>query len=424
MDVIEICPVLTTDTAFAKSINLNGVTKFSLAIGSVLIIDGNQNATHTLIVDNCIFTNHGKIIIQGAISDGIKVDGNAQMTTYEEGEIHVIDFANNANGQAVEIETGSFFGNRGITKIRGGGSNTEDGIVNDGSMTNFEDGQLTIDDIRGNSQSFGIENYGAIINRGTLVIDSIETASGIQTSGAMGSLRNDGSITTTNILNLAKSGIDILNGAKLDGEGVFNCHLTFIGSNNSIIGPGTLLGAMEINGDLYLDDESRFQIEIAGDNGPGSNNGHDQLVLNGDLTMENVASDKPTLEVILVGGFFPALNKNYGFIKHLGSLSGEFSNTVDKPAGLTGWSWWTQIPNQITFRRYCGGTTILENCGNPSCTLWSGYFDADTQIQFSGPFEIPLGEQVIFQSQDMELLNGFSVELGAVFEMRPGPCGT
>ncbi len=120
----------------------------------------------------------------------------------------------------------------------------------------------------------------------------------------------------------------------------------------------------------------------------------------------------------------PAINENFSFLKFTGSLGGFFGSTIDKPSGLTGFFWDNRPSGQLVFRRYCGGSTVVENCSTASCEIWSGYYDSSASLLYSGAHIIPTGETVQFQSTEIELTDGFTVESGALFEITIGPCGT
>ncbi len=276
LDPIKVAPINPSDTARARSLQIDSAPKVSLEAGAIMYIDGKSTATNTMALDGgSLFSSGGTLILRGAIADGIKLlDGS--LSNGAGAIISILDFANNANGQGIEIETGSIFQNNGYLSIRGPGIKSEDGIVNDGTLQNLSTGTIEINDIHGNSQSYGIENYNIFLNRGLVMIDSIHAASGILISGIIGSFQNEGIVTTSSILDVSKAGVSIADGATLSGEGTFNSHLVSIGSNNSILSPGTFSGHMTMNGNLFIDDASRFKLEIAGSNGPGSNTGHDR----------------------------------------------------------------------------------------------------------------------------------------------------
>lgn len=117
MDVININPINPGDTAFARSLRINGALKVSLLTGAVLYLDGAGSATTTFeLLGDALFSGGGKFIIKGAISDGIKVTSGT-LSNGVGAHISILDFANNANGQGLEIESGSFFQNDGnLTK--------------------------------------------------------------------------------------------------------------------------------------------------------------------------------------------------------------------------------------------------------------------------------------------------------------------
>ena len=423
--VINVDTTGGNDTAYAKTLYIENVSKFALLPGAIMVINSSGSLNQASVeIHNSLFSSHAELYISGALSDAMRVDDGSLVQIQEDGELYILDFANNANGQAIDIEASCTFSNRGNVAIRGGGTKFEDGIVNDGSFMNEPTAILYIDNIMGNSQSFGIESYAQFDNKGMIHIDSIESAAGIQISGASATLKNDGSITTTNILNSAKSGVDILNGATLYGEGVFTTHLLAIGGNTSILNPGGLTGTdqMILNGDLYLDDASLIEIDIRGDNGPDSSAGHDQIVVHGEIELDGDVTNKPNLKINLLSGFIPEMHKNYAFISLTGIVTGSFDNNVNKPMTLTGWSWYT-MDKHIVFRRYCGGDNIAEVCGG-DCFLRSGMYHANNLIQYSGDFTIPEGEEIEFSSPETELLNGFSVELGAEFEVLTDQCSS
>ena len=402
----------SVDTAFAASLDIQSASKFVIDPGAVLHIDAQNTAQieDGMRIDGSLNSaaNNGTLIIKNAKENGLWVGstifqntGILQINSYANNDIFFVGFRCNTNSNIL---------NEGEIRIRNNNtSQTSDGVFNHGSFVNSSAGIIEINNMQGLA-SEGIFNSDIFINTGTIIIDSIGSSHGIANS-LSGEFRNFGTITITNT-----GKVEIINQAeaKVSGNGIINGSIV----NKAVISPGTSIGQLTINGDLEMDTDAKFVLEIEGDAGPGLSGGHDQIVVNGDVILSD------TLKVDLLGGFVPADQKNYDFIKYSGNLSGSFLTNVIKPPSLIGWSWYNTLPGHILFRRYCGGDMVIENCTDPSCTLYSAYIDAENQIQFNGPFTIPLGEQVLFQSQEMVITDGFNVDLGAVFEMNPGPCGT
>lgn len=401
----------SVDTAFASSLDIQSAGKFIIDPGAILCIDG-SNAVFMedgLRINGSLNSavNNGLLIVKNAKEHGIWVGSTHFKNT---GTILISSYANNGiHFSGFNSSFGSDILNEGEIKIRNTNSGqNRDGLYNVGSFVNSTGAMIEIDNIQGLA-SEGIFNSDIFFNSGTIIIDSIGNSYGYSNSGSA-DFKNFGTITVTNT---GKAEVFNQAGSKLSGNGIINGSV----QNKAILNPGTSIGQFTINGDLEMLSQSKFLLEIEGDAGPGVTGGHDQIVVNGDVILSD------TLEVQLSGGFIPDAYRNYSFIQHSGTLSGSFLINVIKPPSLSEWLWYTH-PGHVLFRKFCQGNDLIENCTDPSCTLWSGIFQTDNSIQYTGPFLVPSGENVLFRSQETEILNGFQVDQGAVFEIDPGMCGT
>ncbi len=66
--------------------------------------------------------------------------------------------------------------------------------------------------------------------------------------------------------------------------------------------------------------KSNLIFEIAGNAGAGDSNGHDQIIVDGDITLSG------KIEVNALNGFIPAASDTFIVLTYTGSLSGNFIN--------------------------------------------------------------------------------------------------
>ncbi len=417
---IEINPFSDLDTAFAKALRIDAVDKIAVHGGKVFSIKTQGSENISLHIKHGVFSTCGDVFIEGAIVDGIKLEGNSTLGVETDASLHILDFANNVNGKGINILPGSLLGNNGHITIRGGGSTGKDGIVNNGEVLNT--GLLEIDNLQGNNNFFGIENYHWLSNTGVIKIDSIANSAGIQTSSVLAIIRNHGTIETTGILNQTRPGVNIVNGATLRGSGTITSHLVNISQQGATIQPDFGSSSLTINGDLFIGIDANWNLSIAGIDGPNSFSGHAQLILNGDLTFEDNAITGPTLHVNIENSFVPNELDNFSFIEFLGIKDGDFASFIDQPASQSDWGVF-EMPGELVYRKACAAApNSFATCSGPSCPLFTGTISGDGSIAMNGSFEVQSGEQYDIQFPETELNGGFTVELGTVLNVTAASC--
>ena len=417
---IEINPFSDLDTAFAKALRIDAVDKIAVHGGKVFSIKTQGGENISLHIKHGVFSTCGDVFIEGAIVDGIKLEGNSSLGVETDASLHILDFANNVTGKGIHLLPASFLSNNGHITIRGGGSTGKDGIVNSGEVLNT--GLLEIDNLQGNTNFFGIENYHWLSNNGVIKIDSIVNSAGIHSSSDLAIIWNHGIIETTGILNQTRPGVNIVNGATLRGSGTITSHLVNVSQMGTTIQPDLGLSSLTINGDLFIGIDANWNLRIAGIDGPNSFSGHAQLILNGDLTFQDNATTGPNLQVDLENGFVPNELDNFSFIEFSGTKDGDFSTFIDQPASQTEWGVF-EMPGELVYRKGCAAApNSFATCPGSSCPLFTGTISGDGSIVMDGAFEVQSGEQFDIQFPETELNGGFTVEQGTVLNVTAASC--
>ncbi len=131
----------------------------------------------------------------------------------------------------------------------------------------------------------------------------------------------DGTIQTTTLT---------VRGGKLTGSGTIDGNVVCEGSAR--ISPGFSVNVTTITGDLTMGPNTHLDIEIEGTSGPGVANGHDQVDVQGKVTLEC-----PTQNVTLLSGFTPTVSDTFPDVLKYNTREGLFGNVPSLVGGVHFW---------------------------------------------------------------------------------------
>lgn len=132
------------------------------------------------------------------------------------------------------------------------------------------------------------------------------------------SLTNDGALISLQENALIYSDGSILN--KGDGKIIGNGVVNFSSMSNTMnISPGFEIGQLMINSSLINTETSNITIEVAGNEGVGQINGHDNVTIDGDLTLDG----KLTVTSM---NYVPSLGDEFIILNYSGALTGQFAS--------------------------------------------------------------------------------------------------
>lgn len=184
-------------------------------------------------------------------------------------------------------------------------------------------------EVRGSLENRGTFNYwsgpfsGRLLNYGAVILKADFTAeNGVSNYSAVPFVIDSGRTVTLNGNGLDNQATVILNGT-LAGNGTLLNNTTGILSgtgtvmgnltNNGTIRPGNSPGTLNIQGDYTQTLTGAMEIEIA------SPTSYDRLIVSGN------ASINGSVRPILLGGYIPALNQTFSFLRATGGMSGSFN---------------------------------------------------------------------------------------------------
>lgn len=132
------------------------------------------------------------------------------------------------------------------------------------------------------------------------------------------SLTNDGALISLQENALIYSDGSILNQG--DGKIIGNGSVNFSSMSNTMnIFPGFEIGQLLINSSLLNTETSNITIEVEGSGGIGQPNGHDNIAIDGDLTLDGKLTVTST-------NYTPSLGDEFVILNYTGVLTGQFSN--------------------------------------------------------------------------------------------------
>lgn len=266
----------------------------------ITIANGNWSNPATWL-DNTIPNANGDAIIAHAVNlDQNYTTGAYNLTIQNNKSLNI------KNTRVFTLSSGGTLNNNGVVITNVGGS-----FINNGTMNNsgiFHDWELTTNNniwnnsgIINNTKNFtnaslaSLNNTGTINNNLSFTNPGTLTNLGIVNNNA-GNFNNNGTID--NNLGVYNNNL----GATLSGAGIYNGYL----ANDGTFAPGNSPGVFTING-MFVNNGD-INIEIGGDNGAGDPNGHDRIIVNGDVYLGG------NVNVTLINGFTPASGSVYNFI--------------------------------------------------------------------------------------------------------------
>ncbi len=378
--------------AHASFLLVDNGAMLHLQKNAIIFIDGETigitNAIMT-IGDGSILTNDGFIYIENAPSSAVYLYGVMD----NHGTLNIINTA-----QQAVLSTGTMY-NYGKIEIDGamaGYLNSDDALL---IVHDTAELVLTKVDVPP-----ALYNTGEIRNSGVIMIDSCEMGF---INYAL--LTNNGLVSVTNDQDTSSSS------GMLDGHGTFQLS-EFI--NDGRITPGELTPVMNVVGNLHMEDDSHYQVELSGIAGGGSNDGHDQLVVN-DIHL------KGDLDIQLNHAFVPDSSDHFEVLTYDGTLSGTFDKVILPSPEMDGWVVdYGVISQGRVILRYGGCIrSISKDCMPDGCVVYSGLYQVQDSIKYSGDVIIPIDEDVIFDAgQGVDFIETLEVALGASFEIKTTGC--
>ncbi len=198
--------------------------------------------------------------------------------------------------------------------------------------------------------------HGTVVNDGVFVMynavifqeDGIWVNNGEMETHATyyinGAFTNNGTITINSTLAVLSldgffdnsNGVMITNAVFMDEQlgvetGTFkgNGSIVFAFENNGILAPGMSPGIFHFDWHFTQVATGTIEIELAGEGGAGSVNGHDKVLV------DNIATLDGTLKVVLLDGYNPPIGTEFTIMEY-GSRVGTFT-TLDLPGGPGSW---------------------------------------------------------------------------------------
>lgn len=332
--------------------------------------------------------------------------------------------ANATYGLVVEFgaTVSSVFFNEGsllISSILGATNRHGIAISNDCEIHNETDGFIHVAGISGTNSSAIRVSGGLFNNQGFIETFDTQNDEDIVMALSASMFVNDGTIESKNSFRTAEFRSTA---GTIKGKGVIN--IAKFTALSTIIDPGPFDPFMiEEPAVFTIDGDAEFtfstvNIDIRNIFGPGHMEGHDQLLVKGDLDISD------TLKVEFLNAYFPDSSDYINIISYGGSRTGVF-NSLDLPSPIMdhwGLDYSTNPGKIILYNEFCTKSNI-QNCLNEPCPLWSGHYKASDNIQYTGGYEIPPGEIVILDATSSTSFPAeFEVKTGAELEIRTIGC--
>ena len=316
----------------------------------------------------------------------------------------------------------SYFYNEGslvITSIMGAVSRHGLSVSNDCEFHNEQSGFIHISDFAGTNSSAIRITGGLFNNQGFIETFDTKDDHDIKMFLASSIFINDGLIESKNSHRTAEF---YSFAGTIKGAGLIN--IAKFTASQSLLDPGPFdpfqieePAIFTISGDADIL-FSTIKIDIRDIYGPGQVNGHDQIVVKGDLKVSD------TIRVAFLNAYFPDSSDYINVIKYDGMLTGTF-DVLDSPSPIMDhWDldYSTNPGRIILYNTFCTMDNF-KNCLNDPCPLWSGHYKVSDQIQYAGGYEIPTGEIVILDAKiSTTFPMDFEVKLGAELEIRTDGC--
>ncbi len=252
----------------------------------------------------------GGLLINGSFMDlrenRTLVNAGGQTGTWTSGGLRLLN-----TGSTLVNESGAQFNISGETRSQTGSGS----FINNGTITvNTVDNTQTI-------STSNLTNNGHIdVQQGTLNATGLEFA-------------NDGSIRVASGAHMS-SLRDIRNNTQglFTGDGIIDPGQNFTFTNAGSINPGDGIGSLTVDGDLFMESSSIFNVEL------GGSNTFDLLSVTGESTLDG------TLNVYLTDGFLPEQSQTFDILL-TDILLGEFSSVVSMNQGFEWYVTYIENPN-------------------------------------------------------------------------------
>ena len=231
------------------------------------------------------------------------------------------------------------FQNSGIIRIGSTVSGNGIEIRGYGSLINLPGGQISIEGVEGDGIKFLAQfSDGSLRNDPTAEINIIATGNnGIHIENSNRGLPREHINSGKLVFGIGIPGNAFLsnganeilinqNGAEIVGTGIIDGSAF---KNQGIITPGFSPGVFEIDGD-YNHSEAIYEVELAGTDGPGKPQGHDQIIVTGTTTLGG------TLNLSLIGDYIPTVGDSFVIMNCTSGCQGEFEK-VNLPLDPLSW---------------------------------------------------------------------------------------
>jgi len=262
---------------------------------------------------------------------------------------------------------------------------TEEAISLFGNSKVVNNGSIIIGNVK-ETEAIYIAGGAELINHGSIEVENV-IGTGAKVIRSYGNIKfsESGSLNATNLLPASyESGVALTTFGHVEMDGIFTSEGGFYvakdtseisGSGsfypdssfiNGIIAPGSSAGELYIDKKVTLSSISNLKIEIAGDAGAGSIDGHDRLRVGGLINIDGI------LNVKTINGYQPTITDKIDFI-FANSINGNFAS-INLEVPIEDWFISTSDPKRLT---------LLEDldCENEFVT-WTGGGDGESWLDY------------------------------------------
>lgn len=347
-------------TAIAASLALHHGSKISIHSNATLQINANPSIftrSGLYVHGDGHVMNNGTIDIENANQYGIHL-GAGNMTN--NGSISITNYGITTDEPSgLHINGGSAATNNGHITITGTITKPDNNglrIANNASMHNTASGTISIHDISG-MQADAVDNLGVLVNDGSIEVDSVAEGYGLLNAmNGTGYYAGSGELQVDRIPN----GMGVLNDTAAIWRGSNNISSTESFTSHGIISAGNSPGVISVVGNYRKESGSIDSIEIFGRGGAGHPAGHDQIQVDGDLTLAGI------LQVETDSSFEAGDKESMILYSYTGALTGSFDSI--KFDGLVPWEIDYSIPGIVRL--------VAPPCGHPDFETLMVFYDS------------------------------------------------